>query len=370
MLTVIRPFLLTACMTICFTSCAQGPILQEPEVSQSALNEARQALLRHQIAPSLNLDSSKLDQTLSRIWNTTKPSIVSVCSRIFSQGCADAARRFRVVVVPDPSINAYADASTFTIGLHAGLLQSVGSDDEIAAVLAHEAAHLLFGHAQKKGENALQGAMVGMVAGIVAGAALYQPGMDGQYIGDLGQAGWDAGSQLGYIAYSPEMEIEADQFAMYVLAASGRRLSAGLDLIIRLHRGDVPDPVRRVDGWAGYLATHPAHDYRLAAMHTTLWNIEKDTQPTSEANTAKNAQEMAQRIAAGYVPTLVHQDGVCGELRRKYKDCEWWNGEPMPWAVRAGVFWPSLWRCPQPDVSPLIDVGQFVPYDTWTACLR
>ena len=37
----------------------------------------------------------------------------------------------------------------------------------------------------------------------------------------------------GYVTYSPYMELEADQFAMYVLNNNGnRRLDAGTDLII------------------------------------------------------------------------------------------------------------------------------------------
>ena len=150
----------------------------------------------------------------------------------------------RVVVVSDQSVNAYADASNFTIGVHAGLLRSAGSDDEIAAVLTHEAAHLLFGHSSKKASNAAGYGLAAGLAGIALGAAMYQPGMDGEFIEDLGQAGFDAGDHAGYIAYSPEMEFDADQFALYVLKHASRRLSAGMDLIVRLHRGDVPTPVK------------------------------------------------------------------------------------------------------------------------------
>ena len=41
-----------------------------------------------------------------------------------------------------------------------------------------------------------------------------------------------AGYDSGYVTYSPRMELEADQFAMYVLNNGNRRLDAGTDRII------------------------------------------------------------------------------------------------------------------------------------------
>ena len=124
----------------------------------------------------------------------------------------------RIVLVPDESVNTYADASNFKIGIHTGFMRSAGDDDEIAAVLAHEAAHLLFGHAQKKASNAATGSLMTGIAMGALGAAMHRPGMDTGYIGDMMEGGFNA----GYLAYSPEMEIEADQFAMYVLKEASR----------------------------------------------------------------------------------------------------------------------------------------------------
>ena len=70
------------------------------------------------------------------------------------------------------------------------------------------------------------------------------------------------------------MEVEADQFAAYAMKRAGRPLDAILDTIVRLQRGEVPAPVRQGEGWAGYLSTHPADDYRLAAMQRTIADIE------------------------------------------------------------------------------------------------
>ena len=72
----------------------------------------------------------------------------------------------RIFLVQDNTVNAYADPDPHLIGIHMGLMRSVGDDDEIAAVIAHEAAHLLFGHAQKKNRNALGTQVLAGIIGI------------------------------------------------------------------------------------------------------------------------------------------------------------------------------------------------------------
>ena len=193
--------------------CAGGPILHQPTISQSEMNTARATLATHPLEPSQDLSHTDLKPTLDRVWKETKHPMLLVCRKVF-QGCKQAMGNMRVVVVNRNDVNAYADATDFTIGVHAGFLRAAGDDDEIAAVLAHEAAHLLFGHAQKKASNAAGYGLIGGLAGIALGAALHQPGMDPEYVGDMGEAGFNVGYETGYLAYSPEMELEADQFAM------------------------------------------------------------------------------------------------------------------------------------------------------------
>ena len=259
------------------------------------------------------------------MWGELKYPIKAACGRVFANGCGRSVDEMRVVVVNQNDVNAYADSSDRTIGVHAGFLRAAGDDDEIAAVLAHEAAHLLFGHAGKKGSNALGAGLAAGLLTIVAGAAMYHPGTDamGELAGDM----FEVGSEIGRLAYSPEMELEADQFAMFVLRQANRRLTAGTDLIVRLHRGDVPAPVRRGEGWASYLATHPANDHRLAAMRVTLGDIRNGaTRPLSKAERAeRQRQRIAQQEEARRQETFASAE--CVALTREYPDCKWWQGE-------------------------------------------
>ena len=98
------------------------------------------------------------------------------------------------------------------------------------------------------------------------------------------------------------MEIEADQFAMYVLKHGNLRLTAGTDMIVRLARGDVPVPVRQGDGWAGYLQTHPANDLRFAAMQSTLNRVRSGAvRPLSKAEReVRDRQKVESRKVVEY----------------------------------------------------------------------
>ena len=263
---------------IAFAACAalllacSGPVFVEPSVSESDVMQARRALSAHKISPSADMNAGVMQEVLNDAWRRTKYATKRVCSRIFSD-CGRVIDPMTVVLVSNETVNAYADARTWQIGVHTGLMRAVGSEEELIAVLGHEAAHLLLGHSMNDQANANAGMLLGMLAGLAAGAALHQPGMDPQFISDMTTDGMNIGADVGRVYYSPEMEIEADQFGMYVLNELGIRLDAGLDMIVRLNRSFVPASVSRGKGWAGYLMTHPPHDYRLAAMQATLNRI-------------------------------------------------------------------------------------------------
>ena len=311
-----------------------GAVLSEPPVTQSDVNQARQALATHRLAPSLNLANDEQLPRLDQVWQSMRPAIRETCRRVFSNGCDKAMNQMGMVLVPNLSVNAYADASRYTIGIHQGFLLSAGDDDEIAAVIAHEAAHLMFGHAQKKAASGTNAQLLTGALALALGAATQNHAL----LNNAGDMSMNA-YQAGYVAYSPQMELEADQFAMYVLKEARRRLTAGTDLIVRLHRGEVPAPVRHGSGWAGYLATHPADDFRLAAMQATLNDIKNGAiRPISKAE--REAQEH-ERIARQNEARqrAVFESPDCVALRREYPDCKWWQGE---------YDWKYIVRCPSP----------------------
>lgn len=53
---------------------------------------------------------------------------------------------WKVVMVPEPSFNAFVNGGTYVV-VHAGLMNELSSDDEVAVVIGHEIGHVAANHA-------------------------------------------------------------------------------------------------------------------------------------------------------------------------------------------------------------------------------
>ena len=136
---------------------------------------------------------------------------------------------------------------------------------ELAAVLAHEYAHVMLGHVEKKTRNAMAGmAIASGLAGIYAA----KTGVNPEAFAESWQ---QAGALAGSRAYSPEMELEADRLAVYILKEAGYPPTAMRDVIVRMHR---IVPARRRGAFspkrAGFLETHPSNDRRIAHILSAI----------------------------------------------------------------------------------------------------
>lgn len=159
----------------------------------------------------------------------------------------------------EPGVNAYADQWN-NVGVLGGLVELSGSDGEVAAVLAHELAHVMYGHVEKKFKNALVG------AALAGGFTAYAQNRGGYYDGRALENAMALGATVGSRAYSPEMEIEADRTAIYILREAGFSTVHMRNFIVRMSRtkpaksrffGLLPSRV-------GFLQTHPSNDRRIA----------------------------------------------------------------------------------------------------------
>ena len=83
-----------------------------------------------------------------------------------------------------------------------------------------------------------------------------------------------AGILAGARAYSPEMEIEADRLAVYILDEAGYPPTAMRDVIVRMHR-IMPASKRKVSSptRAGFLDTHPSDDRRIAHILSAIRDV-------------------------------------------------------------------------------------------------
>ena len=165
----------------------------------------------------------------------------------------------------DPDVNAYADHRN-NVGVFGGLVELSGSDGEIAAVLAHELAHIMYGHVEKKIRNALVGAT------LAGGFTAYAQSQSGYYDGRAVENAMILGSTIGSRAYSPEMEIEADRTAIYILREAGFSTAHMRNFIVRMSRAK-PAKSRflgLLPSRVGWLQTHPSNDRRIAHILSAI----------------------------------------------------------------------------------------------------
>lgn len=120
------------------------------------------------------------------------------------------------LIVKDAEINAYAMPGGVIV-IHSGLILNTSSESELAAVIAHEIAHVSQRHiarmlANQQGNPLLTG------LGILAGAAAASKSPDAAQAIITGTFASQAQQQL---AFSRQMETEADRTGLRILASTG-----------------------------------------------------------------------------------------------------------------------------------------------------
>ncbi|QBF30957.1 M48 family metallopeptidase [Thalassococcus sp. S3] len=139
---------------------------------------------------------------------------------------------------------------TFTIALIADARNS----EEIAFVMAHEAAHHIQGHLARQRQNAAAGAV------IFAGLAT----LTGGTAADV-ESAQQLGAAVGARSYSKDFELEADELGTIIAYRAGYDPAIGAQFFNR-----IPDPGNR------FLGTHPPNAARYQRVMATLRAIESD----------------------------------------------------------------------------------------------
>jgi len=174
----------------------------------------------------------------------TDPRITAPVQALHARLAASAtgwARASRLVVLREPTANAFATPGGM-VTVTTGLLGTLGSSDELAAVLAHELAHLEAHHPMRAVVRQLSlGALLALVAGDHSALS-----------GALRTAG-----ELGGLAYSRADERTADDLGMALLERNGiapEALARALESLSRTRPGATG---------ASFLSTHPAPRERI-----------------------------------------------------------------------------------------------------------
>jgi predicted Zn-dependent protease len=169
-----------------------------------------------------------------------------------------ANKRWEVRVFADDTHNAFALPGG-KIGVNTGLLQVARTQGQLAAVIGHEVAHVMEGHANERvsSEFATQTALQ-MVSAI---ADASNP-VHGQMIGLLG-----AGVQVGVLLpYGRKHESEADLIGLDLMARAGFDPHESVALWRNMSSASRAQPPE-------FLSTHPSHSSRIYELERRIPSV-------------------------------------------------------------------------------------------------
>lgn len=149
-----------------------------------------------------------------------------------------------------------------TIVVYKALLQRVPDDNELAAVLAHEVAHITNRH---HADNQLEQ----REAIVQIGSTLLGNVIGSNYDQEAGQLAQNIAGTIGkgaYVnAYSREMEFEADHTGMLLMAKAGYNPQGALRFWGRANQ-----IFGTTSGSSDFLSTHPSEGRRLERLRQTM----------------------------------------------------------------------------------------------------
>ncbi len=182
----------------------------------------------------------------------------------------DAHQAFEFFLVKDPTLNAFALPGGY-IGVNTGTIVTAQSESELAAVLAHEIAHVTQHHmarmATKEGQLSVA-MLAAMALAIVA-----RNSQAGSAVATIGQAG----AITAQIGYTREFEQEADRIGFDTLQKSGFDVRAMPAFFLRMQKAG-----RLYENNApAYLRDHPVTTQRIADAENRVQGLPYKQVPDS-----------------------------------------------------------------------------------------
>ncbi len=267
----LRALLLTTAVTLALAMPLAQAQEKLPDIGSSAgelLTPARQAEYGAMMLRELRNYGYLLEDPLVNDWLQT------MGTRLGSN--SDQPRQpYTFFVMNDRQINAFATLGGY-IGVNAGLVLTAEREDEVAAVLSHEIAHVTQQHVLRGVERAQRDQipiLLGMLAAVVAAQA-----SNSTSSGNATMAAISSGMglmQQRQINYTRSNESEADRLGIRTLSRSGYDVDAMAGFFERMSaamRGNeggysVPE----------FLRTHPVNITRISEAKSRAQQMKKDT---------------------------------------------------------------------------------------------
>jgi len=211
-----------------------------------------------------------------------------------------------VSVLLDNSINAFAAPAGYVF-LNSGLILQMEHTSEIAAVLAHELAHVSQRHIARNIERSKM-LSIGTLVGVLAGALLSGSSEAGEALA----VGSMAGGQAAALKYSRDDEREADHIGLAYLTDSGYPPEGMVHSFERIQRQQV---LSGNSAPPAYMLTHPGLPERIGYIQDMASRFSQDKEPGTVADQRLGRVQML--IRARYTDAgsaIRYYDHTAGEL--------------------------------------------------------
>lgn len=293
-----QPLVLTALVcalatTPAWPQAANLPALGDGEsISLSAERQLGDRIARELYRDPDFLEDPVLDDYIQQLWG---PLVKAAAAR--GELSPELQERFawRILLGRDRTVNAFALPGGY-LGVHLGLIAVVGSNDELASVLAHELSHVTQRHiARSMNEQAKMTPWV--IGSMILGALAASKSAQGAQALIVGGQAAAIQSQL---SYSRDMEREADRVGFGILVDAGYDPQGFVGMFAKLQQAASLND----SGAFPYLRSHPLTTERLADMQAR----QQLNRPAAQAagDTAQAMLAARARVLSQNSPDALH----------------------------------------------------------------
>jgi predicted Zn-dependent protease len=167
---------------------------------------------------------------------------------------------YQFTLLDSDDINAFAVPGGF-IYVTRGMLDFVGSDDELAGVLGHEIAHVGRRHGAERIEA------FALVRATAEALLDDNPDLEDIYDSERGQLAAEMTALILFNGWSRQQELESDEYGTIYMAHAGYDPQGMITLFQRMQAEGDPADAGRVE-WL--LASHPPFDERIRRVEETI----------------------------------------------------------------------------------------------------
>jgi predicted Zn-dependent protease len=199
-----------------------------------------------------------------RPW-TQKPGaeqyLNTICAAVaVNSPMPDVYNGYHVMILDAPELNAFATTGGH-IFITRGLLEALTSEDALAAVIAHEIAHIQLQHSVTLIKSLRITRNLSNTADRAAGIAAREASLDERKI-LFDNAVRDLVTTLVINGYTREQEFQADIYAVKLLTLAGYSPASMVEALTTI--------LEKTTGTGGFNSTHPPPDQRIANVRQEL----------------------------------------------------------------------------------------------------